>query len=645
MAKSLEESLDALESEEGVQGLENRRSTPLTDDERGMVMNLFDSQPKRRVAYMKRLGFEVKPDDTNLYRPLGSKGSWGEIDPWGDSIVTAAFKEGGLKKYFSELWKDVGDVGFDVAVSGPIVAAGAKAGVVGGGAVGGPIGAGAGGILGGIFGGAAGNAAAEVLKKEIGDTLLDEDIPLDKQSVVIQSMITGVAPLLTKGLVKGGQAAIKIRLDAQKEALKAASKKFGTNLTEDMIGEITKNPEKYTPQAVEGATTRLGTKFKKLFGMDPDKPLVSNPEQVQRGSIFGDAIAPLNEQAENEITRLSTDPRATWKVGEITAPMQKIVNRLSQKFDRTADEDAALSYFRKKIEYVEGKVTPPDAPKYTPKVNGKAISPVDTDVALSGKAPQPFNPSNETISFRDGYEVLKAIQDDAHNLEVPGSRFIKQSISGLPGGIRGISETKALAAGSTLPHINAQRHKILDTYNIAKENLTPTKLQQAYLTNSDNMGKAQTRETLSMMDEVLGTNASKELSDANLQRAVSNMYKAAPQKGSSVVNAEAIGGAAKGAVAGATAGAAVGFPTGTAAITVPTGAILGAARGAKNAVQAADPMRLVENLVKNAEKSKAADVALSRPVSAATEVAGSIAAQLPQLGEKNAYESLFDQIE
>lgn len=571
------------------------RNSPLTDEERMVVQNFFDTQPKRRAQYLMQLGFEMNPKDDNEYRPAGSQGSWGEVDGgW-----SAFFKKGAL----AEMKNDIRDASFDVAVQGLLAGAGAVAGsqipVLGT-------------VVGGVLGGALGNAASEGLKNAAGDLFLDKEIPQDMKLTALQSLVVGSAPAIGKLGKNLGSGAISHVLESRKKAIINAAKASGGGVTAEILEKAAREPELFTDEAVSGATKRLEGEYKSIFGVSPDSPLVmKSTRQVNPESAFGKALKPLNDEATEEVNKLAASPIANWHVDELTGPMKREISVLADKFDRTVEEDAALKYLRDKVSYVT------------------------KNAGAKGE-----------INFKQGREVLKAIQDDAFNREIPGASYIKQAIGGRPDALRALADQKAAAVGSKLPEINAKRSQILQTFETARQNLTPGKITSAYV-GDNSIQKLQTQEALGLVDSVLGTEYGKSIQTAGEQRVIENLYRNPKAFGSGRVLPEIVQGAASGALQGAGAGGGIGAMLGQPALGAGVGGAVGAIGGARKAARYATPENALEALgnitAAQAGYDKLANEALSKPATYGAIEVGAEAARnvTPMPEEENPYKKLL----
>jgi hypothetical protein len=580
--KLLLEGVDDIDKENATQPKGASRNTPVTEIERLVLQNLFDTQPEKRRAYLKQLGFEIDPKNDNNYRPLGSTQGYAEIDPG----VKAYFKKGGLK----ELGKDVGDVLFDLAVNTPLVGASASAGAAGGAAFGtglAPVaGTAVGGIAGLVGGGAAGNVASEEIKNFAADVFLDENVPQDQKLTLIQSAISGMVPALLKGAGKFAKGVVSAQLSKRRDAMINAIKSAGGQVTPELMERAAKNPEQFTKEAVKGASERLNKLQENIFGVAEDK--VFNPSstrQIKPGSVFGNAMKPLNEAADNELTRLGADPSANWKLGEIVQPMRSAIEAINNKpfSERTGADKVSLDWLKKKLADFEK----------------------DYGVGTAlGKNDQ------VEINFVKGRNVLKSVQDELWTQKGADpdygsirSMFGGQESGGM--GLRLLADQKAARAGSDLAQINAKRSAILDLYKTGRNDLKVENLTKAFI-GDDSGAKAKIRKTVGLADQLLGTNIAEDAELTAVQRLVENAYAAPKNAGSMRTNvlAEGIGeGLKQGGIGLAIGGATTPF-------VGPAGPIAGAGigfakgfrQGAQNARALASPEMALQKVIQDTNK-------------------------------------------
>lgn len=577
----------------------NANAKPMDTIQRVIINNLFDTQPARRSAYLKKIGYEMNPKNDNEYRPLGSTGGFAEIDPG----ISAYFKKGGL----AEIGKDIADVGFDTLVAGPLTALGGAAGAAGGG-----------GILSvpaAILGGGAGNAAAEGIKKMAGDVLLDENVPIDKQAMVMQSIFSGIAPQLAKGaksFVKQGEKAF---FESRKEAIVNAIKQTGNGLNEEVLAKAIKDPEMFSRTSVDNASGKLKSIYKDIFGID-DPLKLDAPDNI-RGGAFGKKMDVLNAQANSEIDRLGKEPAANFKFDDLANPIRNKISQLNDKFEKSTDEKAALSYLKDNLKDLESKVTPESS-------------------SILDQNGNPFKSDQREITFKDAREWLSAKQKDvskkdtAGNYLNPAGNILAPAFGG-KNGILSLLDNKAAQLGSDLPNINQQRSRVLQAYNTATEALTPQNITSAFV-GADSPKKQLIQDASTEIDSVLGTQFTPAIENGAFQRVVENLYKDNKSFGSgpnsALRTAKAIQGGVKGALGGAAAGYATTKTEGGALIGGATGGALGAMNGAHEASVLSSPENALNALRSNSSKidSLTTDLAspqqLSIPANLATQEVG-----------------------
>jgi len=593
------------------------RTTPLTMEERLIVQNIFDTQPARRAQYMKQLGFEIDPNDTNKYRPLGSDLEFqAEIDP-GTSIL---FAPGGLKEKVkavaAETGKDILDLVGDAASS--LLSTGAQqAGAAlgrGAGSAAGPKGMIVGTVIGGITGGALGQQAAEEAKTSIGDLYLDANIPPDRKIQAVQAVIAGVAPVMIQKGAKVAKQGFQGLLSMRANAIANAAKSAGGGVTDDLLAKATQNPEMFTKEAVEGATERLGKTYKDIFGIADDKAITpKSTRALAPDSLFGKAVAPLNKDATEEVAKLAKMPEANWKASDLIGPLNSKIDELASKFSRTAEEDAAFKYLKGAKAEIENKAKS----QLSAMAKSGESSITSGGITLTSKNAKPRAPSfsedkiaNTEFNFKQGREFLKKLQDDAFDREVPGSGYLKQ----YAGGLRQLADEKAGALGSKLPEINAKRSQILGLFDQAKSAITPQKLTSAFI-GDDTIAKQDTQLILKAMEDMgIAPGVSNAIESGAMQRVLENAYKNPKAFGSGRVQgamiSEGLAGGVKGGLGGAAVGSMVGAPQAGALV----GGVTGLARGVKQGAMMARPEVAIPALAENLAKQRALQAAIEQPL-------------------------------
>lgn len=610
---------------------------PIDTFQRLILNNIFDTQPAMRVAYMKKLGYELNPRNDNEYRPLGSSSGYAEIDPGvfdelkkGYLVERAKgsniFKSiaAGTDKAADEMANDFGDLA-GTAISGAATAAGARIGS-GVGQAGTPLLA----LATGILGGAGGNAVAEGAKKMIGNVLVDENVPIDKSQLVVQSMLSGLADPVLKGginMLKSGKAAW---FAARQEAIIEALKRSGGGIDDKIIQRAIEEPELFTPEAVKNANVRMKDIFKNLFGLDKPTRLDA-PDRIARNGLFGKKIGPDNDLYDAELAILDKNPATKFRAEEIEEPLKKEISSLADLFWRDPEQEAALKALRSDLSSLRDKIT----------VNG----------------------NTRDISFKEAREWLTAKQRTYSKFsdgkyEHPAGHILAP-VYGEREGVLGLVNKKAASVGSPLPEINARRSKILDTYNAAADNITPSNLVNIY-GGAENPKKLLLQDLFIEMDSVLGSKLEKSLTDNTMQRALKPLYEN-PGKafGSGPLKAQMLQAGIKGALKGGAAGAGLGAGTSPLtgfagpAVGFGVGAAAGGTMAANDAARLASPLNAMAALRENSSKlaDATADMMAPTMLSPATSMISQEAAResgntvdkiLPDWKENSSSEKPFD---
>lgn len=562
----------------------------LSDWQRFVVKNFFDTQPARRRAYLSRLNYEMGKDGES-YRPKGSDAAFQPIEEDNTPFIGNPGLSGYLQAGGSaELLKDVKDLGFDFLVEAPTVAAtmaaGSAVGAASGTAAGGgsKVAKGAGTLAGAGVGAALGKAEAETIKKGIGDFFLDEEVPMDLQEAAYQSMTTGV---LSMAGLKGGemlQAWKKVQAENVQKALReVAVRKSNGTWNDELAKDFAKNPEKYTPENVKGATKRLMEFADHIFGTSSENP--KSTRQL-KGGVAKAAISPLNERADLEIQKLSKLPEANFSVEEIYGALRDRVAKLRGKKFPTQDEENALKFIGKELEDLKAKTKRP----------GVVLGPDGQGV------PDAQGGSYQELSFQEGRDFLKRLQNAAFEEgPVKGNATMAQMTNGL----KELADAKAGALGSDLPTINMKRSEILRTYKNMQSMIKDGSIQSAYV-GKDSVAKQRVQAMFDEADRVLDTDLAGGAQSLQFQSAVERVYESPSAFGSGSVFGDAMReGLKKGrgdALKGFAAGQVLGYPFGKGMeFGVKGGALLGAkgfVEGAKEGATFARPETLVKSFSK-----------------------------------------------
>lgn len=549
----------------------------LTWKDRLILNNIFDTQPQKRAGYLRQLGFEMDPKDDNRFRALGSKGGYvGKIDPSPMDMGTV-YAKGGVAGILKEHALDAGDMMMDFALP----AAGAAAGMQGG-----PLVA----LLGGIAARATGYAAQESLKNTAADLLLEESIPYDLKLGALQALMAGVTPAAGKSLVGIKDSLKASNLRAVKDSIVSASQRFsGGKLTPQILHEAAKNPGMFTKEAVQGAEKAIGTQYQGIFGIKP--PSINSDEvpsfvarrvkDINAQSEFGKALTPLNQAADAEMKKLTAHPQGRFRLAEVMQPFQNVRSKIESTGVATPAQEAGLAV-------------------------------VDRYQKQALKMAQ--KNGDGTLTFEQVRNLSKSMKDAAFDDKVHGAELLAQVAGSGEGQLGTMLTAKADSLGSNWKQIQQDRHGILDLFNRAKNELTPKKMENAFLGN-DSLSKESVINTLREMDQVFKTDLSDQLQTSNYQRAFKQLYNN-PNKsfGSGSVLPEMAKSFAYGFGKGSVAGGAMGFPFG---MSAPAGFAAGLAKGTYDASQVLSASKIknpAEALEKNLLSQLSIDRSFANPV-------------------------------
>jgi hypothetical protein len=596
----------------------------LSDFQRFVVQNFFDTQPERRRAFLKQNGFEMSKDGDS-YRPIGYDGKYEPIDPGffdspsGFIATHNIFTEKGRE----ELKRDFTDVTFDVGTGAGISAAASKGGTAGAtagtaaGAAAGPKGAIVGRVIGSVAGmitsGVAANAAAEAMKAEVGDFFLDEDVPMDLKETAYQSLTTGVLGAVAAG---GGKALGKIidnwklaRAAKAQNALKEmAIRKSNGTFSAELAKDLAENPQNYTPTAVEGANKRLLQLSDDIFGTSVDNP---HTTRQLTGGVAKKAIDPLNRRADLEIEKLAQNAEANFAVDEIELALSSRLASIRGKKFRTLEEEKALDFIDGELKRLKDKMRPKKK-----------------DVTLFDASGKPIEQAEELaeLNFKEGRDFLKSLQNAAY-AEGPlkDNGVLRTATSGL----KELADKKATDVGSDLADINAKRSEILSTYANFRDTVKQGHIQNAYV-GKDNVSRERAMRMFEEMDRVLDTDLANQAKTGQFQSTVESLYKNPGSAfGSGNATTEAVKGGLKGGAKGAFQFGAAGSVLGPeAAMTAAkVGFVKGAVQGAKEGAAFSSPENLIKKFSKIQSRIDDIENGVS-PLPAVGRTAGTTAATL-----------------
>lgn len=606
--------LDGLDTPDLLAGSEPREPTPISAEQRLIIQNIFDSQPKRRKAYLEKLGWEMGPDG-NKVRPIGDTTPWKDVQSKVDPEFSDLYKKGAffknfgdnLKKLATEAGQDVGDVIADFAEGAGSSALALNAGMVG------SLGSPALGVMAAMGGGALGTASAEAIKQGIAETLLDKDVPVDMGLATVQALTSGVVGSLgdipaVRKAIRGGTAGtanfIAERFKTARQNLKEAIKSAG-GVHPEVLEKFAENPELFSKEASKGGMERLRATFRQYVGLDPDDFAPTRvPDRILPDSEFGRALAPLRAAESAELARLKTDPQAAITYGDYLDQFLPKMEELTGRGRLKPKEKQALSVFEEEIREM-AKDAGISADKYagTKNMGVKNLSEIIDELR------------SKPMDFEKFTRNLDILQDKAFQADpLTGYASKNGEVAQVAGRLRQLRDTIAdqsferrrqmgQPSGEPLSAIKAKQSEILDAYEKVGSGLTPDKVKSAFLGKNSN-AQQEVIGTLQGLDGVLGTDFKNQLETGAFQSAVDSLFSPgayAPKGSSRVINAALEGGLDKGlkaAVAGAGVGGAVGGLSG-AAVGATVAGLAAGAKGARDAVRLSTPERALEAIKNN----------------------------------------------
>lgn len=544
---------------------------PFGIKERLITTLLFDTQPKRKAAFLNKLGYEINPKDDNEIKPIGSSNDhYFPIDPGGVFDFSQYTKKGGG----SEFGKDLLEGALDL-ITGTATEATGAGGAILGGSIGTAIAPGAGTIAGGVAGRSAGRVAAfnaiENMKDSIGNLFLEKDVPVDVALRTTQSAIQAIGP----EVLSTAAGAVK----------KAAVKTFSTfsdgvrnllNIGNGTIGEQAWQALKKNPSAIANtknlsdASSALDSTISRLTGKTEDGFSINR-------TVFGDKLNELEPQRKAAANALSKDPNNG-------APLDKIIKFFEQKkLDLSDPEKYPIASQQRKdgIRYIQDKINELK----------KLSAPIVPGAVATG--------GEDRLSFSQLDSVVKELQSDLYTPKLMTKDWrgaVKSLVDGSPDspGLNNLLKDKATKAGSPYAQIKDQQSKIFDAYDKVQAYVTPEKAKRFVIgdetldprfTSTDTMAK-NFGDAIKATDEVLGTSFEEGIRTGQIN---GQFWKAISDKGASGSGKITTAALGIGGTVGGLIGSKLGPEIGTAAgglATLGTGALMQPKIGTRVAIGA-----------------------------------------------------------
>ncbi len=551
------------------------RSHPLTWDERLKATLLFDDNPKRRASYMKRIGFEVDPKDSNKVRPLGSQGGYDmEIDPGGLGNISQYYKDG-KKSGLKEAGLDAVEALDSFFQGAAEEAAGLATGAAAAGTTGIPTG-GAAAVPGFMAGRSAGRATANYLlnegKEALGNLFLDEQIPVEYQDKLFKAAVTSVAP---EAIAEGG----KMLLGAGKTALKGLQSGFkallnigGGNVSEAAMDALVKDPKTFAnADNLKNATTAISEKIGTITGLGPEEGIPKRFRDLGDSSLFKTKMSEAENLRRDTVNTLSGVQEANTTVQFLTDMLEQAKAKvMSDKPIKSKDTQSIATQFDDYISQIKNAAGP-----------------------------------DGSINFKQLDNTIKEIQTDAYGSEgavAPALRSLADNVNGYA---KKLATTASEQRGLDIKDYaasKAQEAKIFNAFESFSKNVTPQKVVQHTIGAGDkamrgtggDITKQALTNTFSELDDALGTQITPAIQTGQLQ---AELFRA--------IESSKIPRGSGGAVSRAAIGAAPGLLTGNTPL-----ALGGAAAG----VIAGDPsmgLRAVGSLGRQIGNIDAAQQAVS----------------------------------
>lgn len=449
---------------------------------------IFDTQPKKRAAYLKRQGFELNPKDDNLFRVLGSKDdNWYKIDP-GGVFDYSQYKKGGM----SEFGKDALEGVLDFLQGGVTEAAGSGAALA---TAGGTMGAGIPAApVARVGGRIAMFNAIEGVKDKIGDLFLDEEIPTDYALRATQTAIQGVGPeaiqAAAKGSVKALSGAFSGVSKGVRNLLKIGDGKIGVQAWE----ALKRDPALIADEnALRNASSTVDSAVERLLGGQ-------NKQTADfSSSVFQEKMTPLETARKEAASEL--DQRISIEPARLKAFFQKAKIDLEQPLIKSQRRQDSIKYIDDLISQVD-QIMPKGKP-------GEAAR----------QAPR--------IPFSKVDEMVKELQSDLYSKKLLNSDWrdaIKKVVDG-PQGLNSLLKQAADQAGSPYSKIKSQEAQLFQAYDNLVQNVDVNKARRFVIgddfldpkfTSTDPIAK-NFRLAVEEADQVLGTKIGDSLKSGQIQ--------------------------------------------------------------------------------------------------------------------------------
>lgn len=503
---------------------------PLDAWERFVVKYIFENQPARGAQYLKERGFEVNPKDNNQYRVAG-KEKYAEVDPGGILNFGEHIREGKPAK--SDMVNDIVEFAADF-VEGSITELAAD--IAGGiSTIAGTAGTGGAGVIPAAGAGLAVRSGVrmaafnlfEGAKDQIGDLLLEQDIPVDQRLRAVQSLMTAAAPaviekatpfiksgisssktgqLINKAVASAAEAPAKLYQKAVKGLIKLGVTDLDDATLDRLARDLPTNP-KATQEAAESIQRRVMD----FMGMESG---ASKSSYSIFKTEFGKKITSLEGAKKAALSRIDDQGASTIDIKEAKKPFQNLLLKIDSMLSDDSERKAAKAFIAQSVDEIDR----------LGRNNKLTLGNIDSFVNARQK--QLFN-GPQSDWKRVANEAIAGVANPEEGVTDGINTILKNRINKLDPAKVMDPETGEMVSNYVLS--NKQQSKVYDLYDRAKNVLTPKNatdtvfvgaksqnktLAQAGVqrTSSPNLSKQlQFDDVLAETDALLGSNLGKEL--------------------------------------------------------------------------------------------------------------------------------------
>lgn len=503
--------LPNLPAEDGT--IDPEKTKPLEWKDRLLLQFVFDTQPKKREAFLKQRGWEMDPKNHDQIRPIGYTGGYQwEVDPGGLLNVKQYYKDGNWLDGASELGKDATEMAIDFLIGAGIEGVGDAAAV----GLGVPT-AGLGAVGARSLGRASAFQALERIKDQAADFIVGEKLPTDEALRTLQTTVQSIGP---EALAKGGKYAAKGAGVAFKKVSEGVRNllKIGNGSISDYAWERLKaNPEIYASyEAVSEGRRSLQGQLNKLFGIPAGEGGI--PDKIMPGSLFQNKLNALESRRQAEAQTLSQNPEAAMPLSDLIKRLEARLYELKSLPKNKQDEDG-IGWLSKKIsdlkdDYLGQKASVPGRFEIkAPKVEPTGVIGNDGNEVLQTTK---LSPKDVLLSFGEVDKIVKKMQDDIYyNAPTRGDwrTVVKSVVDGYDGkpGLNDMLKNRAADLGSNYAAVKEAESKVFKAFEMASQNISRDNVASSIIGSKTKTGTRREdvedllTPTFQAIDEALGT--------------------------------------------------------------------------------------------------------------------------------------------